>query len=484
MSLFWLRPPAGIEERTRRRVTLYLIPYLFFLYILAYLDRVNVSVAGLEMQNPVSEGGMGFDEKIIGIGFGIFFFGYWILEIPSTLIVVWWGARWVFVRVLVLWGMCAAVIGLIGTPFCDYLLGWLPYMSDPKHQFYFLRFMLGVFEGGFFPSVIFYFSYWFRAEDRGRAIALFMAAIPLTGVFGLPLSGQLLKVHWFGLPGWRWIFILEGIVPILAGFATIFLLPDRPAKARWLPAEERDWLNGELDREHKDKQSQTRGAWIHHFGFVLLLTIAYFCLNVTSYGLQSFMPAIIKSQSHVSNAFASALAGLPYLMGFIGMLLNGWHSDRTGERFWHAGVPMALSSCGVFLAVALTGIPVLPVLVMIFCIGPFMYAHLPGFWPIPTKFLGAAKAASAIGFINMIGNLGGQLGPYLVGTAKVQQADFAGGLLRIAPWPLLSALIIFIVAYTWPKPRRTEQEKPPDPQTAITTSANPASAADRPGCEA
>ena len=155
---------------------------------------------------------------------------------------------------------------------------------------------------------------------------------------------------------------------------------------------------------------------------MLLLTIAYFCLNVTSYGLQSFMPAIIKSQSHVSNAFASALAGLPYLMGFIGMLLNGWHSDRTGERFWHAGVPMALSSCGVFLAVALTGIPVLPVLVMIFCIGPFMYAHLPGFWPIPTKFLGAAKAASAIGFINMIGNLGGQVGPTLVGKAATPPA--------------------------------------------------------------
>src|SRR6266478_4702717 len=192
MSIVWRRPPSGIGERTRRRVTLYLIPYLFFLYIIAYLDRVNVSVAGLAMQYGVNEGGMGFDKDVIGFGFGIFFWGYWILEIPSTVSVVRWGARWVFVRILVLWGICAAVIGGIGTPFCDYLLGWLPYLSDPKHpeyQLYFLRFMLGFFEGGFFPSVIVYLSYWFRPEDRAKAIAGFMAAIPISSMIGLPISG-------------------------------------------------------------------------------------------------------------------------------------------------------------------------------------------------------------------------------------------------------------------------------------------------------
>jgi ACS family tartrate transporter-like MFS transporter len=529
MPLIWRRPPAGIAERTRRRVTLYLVPYLFFLYILAYLDRVNVSVAELSMERPVAEGGLAFSKETVGFGFGMFFLGYWILEIPSTVSVVRWGARWVFVRILILWGICAALVGAIGTPFASHMFSWLPHVAEhgalidgadtvlsfafgwlahffghqgdlqivsgvahclnglnhsAEQQFYFFRFMLGFFEGGFFPSVIVYLSHWFRTEDRAKAIASFMAAIPLSSMLGLPLSGLLLNVHWLGLPGWRWIFILEGVLPVLAGFVTLFFLPDRPARAKWLPGDEREWLVAELEREHKGKQNQGHWAWVHHLGLVLLLTVSYFCLNITSYGLQSFMPGIIKSQSHVSNVFASVLAGLPYLMGFLGMLLNGWHSDRTGERYWHAALPMFLSSCGVFLAVALTGVPVLPVLVMIFCVGPFMYAHLPAYWPIPTKFLGATVAASAIGFINMIGNLGGQVGPYLVGKAAAAQTDFGSALLKIAPYPLVAAIIILVLAYTRPKQPNAGKSEGIAPEAGLTVSANPASAADRPGCEA
>src|SRR5262245_4982746 len=190
------------------------------------------------MEGPVSEGGLAFTKDVIGLGFGLFFWGYWILEIPSTLTVVRWGARWVFVRVLILWGICATLIGFIGLSAVAHLFAWLPQLpsnwlglesvagfvnglhDNPKYQFYFLRFMLGLFEGGFFPSVIMYLSLWFRAEDRAKAIALFMVAIPMSSAIGSPISTWLLGVGWFGLPGWRWIFIVEGIVPILAGLAT------------------------------------------------------------------------------------------------------------------------------------------------------------------------------------------------------------------------------------------------------------------------
>lgn len=477
ISRFWPSVAADVPERTRRRVTLYIIPFLFCLYILAYLDRVNVSVASLGMKEGPDKGGLSFTDDVIGFGAGIFFWGYWILEIPSTVSIVRWGARWVFVRILILWGICAALVGTIGTPFASSMFSWIPHLAehgpgidgidgflhfrllsgtagflnglstDPASQLYFFRFLLGFFEGGFFPSVIVYLSHWFRQEDRAKAIASFMAAIPLSSMLGLPVSGLLLNVHWFDLPGWRWIFILEGIAPILAGFVTLFFLPDSPAKAKWLRPEERDWLIGELEREHRAKQGHGHWAWVHHLGMVLLLTFVYFCLNLSSYGMSMFMPAIIKSQSGASNVVASLLASLPYVMGLLGMLFNGWHSDRTGERIWHVAVPLALQAGGIWLAMLCDGITVLPVLLMIFCVGSFLYAHLPAFWPIPTMFLGATTAAAAIGFINMVGNLGGFFGPNLVGKSAKGVTTFAPALRLLAPWPLAAAVIIVIVGY-------------------------------------
>jgi MFS family permease len=507
MQLFWRGPAPGLPERTRRRVALYLIPYLFFLYILAYLDRVNVSVAQLGMEElplsataastvgllgspqglllaptgflirmePFGLGGLGFTRSIIGFGAGLFFWGYWLLEIPSTVSVLRWGARWVFVRILVLWGLCATLVGFIGTPFADRLFTWLPYLglrNNSVHQFYALRFLLGFFEGGFFPSVIVYLSLWFRPRDRAKAIAGFMAAIPLSSMLGQPLSGLLLDVNWLGLQGWRWIFILQGIAPVLAGFATLFFLPDWPAKAAWLPDGERDWLMGQLEHEHQAKQGHGgHWVWVHHLGMVLLLTFVYFCQNLTSYGMSMFMTAIIKSQSGLSGKYASFLAGLPYLMGLIGMLLNGRHSDRTGERFWHAAVPLTLFSAGIWVAALCDGIPVLPVVIMIFWVGTFMYAHLPAFWPIPTMFLGATAAASAIGFINMIGNLGGFVGPMLVGKEATGQVSFAPALRLLAPWPLLAAVIILVAGYFR---RRHPIVEPTEPDLASAPPLTPA----------
>ncbi len=505
----------ALAKRTRRRVWLRLIPWLFFLYIFAYLDRVNLSVAGLKMQHPPQEGGLGFDTDVIGLGFGLFFWGYWLLEIPSTVSVNRWGARWVFVRILVLWGLCAAAVGTIGTPFADWLFGWIPHMpqasgwlgqatgfinqlsDSPKHQFYFLRFMLGFFEGGFFPSVIFYLSLWFRTEDRAKAIAAFMAAIPFSNLLGVPLSGLLLEVNWLGLTGWRWVFILQGIVPVLAGFATIFVLPDRPATVTWLPDDERAWLLGELEREHHGKKVHNHWIWVLHLGTVLLLTLVYFGQNLASYGLVSFLPSIIKSILNLktedthsligmkmsTDQLATYLSGLVYFMGLLGMLVNGWHSDRTRERPWHAAVPLALWGVGIALTAMLDGQGIWPMVMLVFGVGTFMFAHLPAFWPIPTMFLGAVAAASAIGFINMLGNLGGFVGPKLIGdrakgqlsaevtcqtigllasgegqgpliaTAnlmprKFEPPRFAPILWLLAPWPIISAAVILIAGYT------------------------------------
>ena len=260
MRLVWPTPPPDLPERARRRVVLHLIPYLFFLYILAYVDRVNVSVAALGMERPPAEGGLGFDARVIGFGAGVFFWGYWILEMPSTLSVLRWGARYVFVRILVLWGLSCVLIGFIGLPWMDRLLGWLPAVNDwplgewllgriphlpddpTVAHFYFLRFLLGLFEGGFFPSVILYLSLWFRPRDLGRAIATFTAAIPVSSMLGSPLSGALLPLDWLGLPGWRWVFILQCAVPVLAGFVTLFFLPNRPADAAC------GWLTGQFVR--------------------------------------------------------------------------------------------------------------------------------------------------------------------------------------------------------------------------------------------
>lgn len=475
----WLNAAPTLAERTRRRVALHLIPYLFFLYILAFLDRANVSVAALGMTESIERDGLGFTNRIIGIGTGMFFWGYWILEIPSTVSVLKWGARWVFVRILVLWGLSCTFIGMIGLPIMndlfwqlpdisenadvlvgldtavDFAFGWTARLFDPEmqlywlgglahfnnnlyhspeYQFYFFRFMLGFFEGGFFPSVIVYLSLWFRPEDRAKAIASFMSAIPLSLLLGSPLSGLMLQINWLGMPGWRWVFILQGIVPVFAGFATIFFLPDRPNKAPWLPPDERDWLMGELEREHKGKEGHAHGhfLWLSHVWLVLLLTAAYFCLNVYSYGVITFMPKILKDQTGLDDFWTTVLTAVPYTMALIAMLVNGWHSDRTRERIGHVTIP--LCTMGLFLALTgfCYGMPVWPILLLTVFVGMFMFAHLPAYWPIPTMFLGSLAAASATGFINMIGNLGGTLGPYVVGSAVTRPVDSATGAANVA----------------------------------------------------
>jgi ACS family tartrate transporter-like MFS transporter len=486
------RPPAAnIAERTRRRIWVHLLPILFFLYILAYIDRSNVSIAKFGMNRPPEDGGLGFDDKIVGFGSGIFFWGYWILEIPSTLAVEKRGARRVFCRILVLWGLCAVLMGFMGMPLMHTLFGWLPRIPDtwlpalpaagaeaagwslsnfggsvgrhwnglstnPESQFYFLRFMLGFFEGGFFPTVVMYVSLWFTAEHRAKAMASFMAAMALSNVVGAPLSKWISYVDWGGLPGWRWIYILEGIAPVVAGIAVLFCLPDRPQTAAWLPAEEKDWLSGELAKEHLQRSTREHGAWRRHLGMVALITAFYFCQNVVSYSVNFFMPSIIARQFGATESQAAWLTALFFFISFLGMQLNGWHSDRKQERIWHVAGSMATVGVGLLIFSRFPDQPVLGAIALFVLVGTCLYSHVPPMWAIPTMFLGSSAAASAIGFINMTGNLGGSVGPTIVGDAA-KSNDFATAFGRIAIVPFIGVAIILLVGYLGN--RRRSQEK-------------------------
>ncbi len=485
MAIFWRKPAPSVAERSRRRITLHLVPLLFFLYILAYIDRSNISVASLGMAASPEHGGLGLSQELIGVASGLFFWGYLILEIPSTLSVERWGVRWVFVRILVLWGLTAMAMGAIGTPAMSKAFGWLPHISenlgflsgaarfvnglahDPGDQLKAFRFLLGFFEGGFFPSVIVYLSYWFRTEDRAKAIAGFALAMPLSMAIGNWVSSWLIGVNWLGLVGWRWVFIVEGALPVLAGVMTFFLLPNRPTEAKWLAEDERKWLAGELDREREQKQiAHGRTRWQNHLLIVLLLTTVYFLQNITIYGANFFMPTIMGTwlpslpytvrlwlgvagkmspdvlRAHEDHAKA-LLAVLPYVVSVVAVLLNARHSDRTRERTWHAAVPLALVSVGMFLASQLGNHPCLAILVMIFLVGGCVFTHIPAFWPMPTIFLGAAAAASAIGFINMVGNIGGYVGPVIAGNSAAKDGlSMATSLRNLSPWALIGAAIL------------------------------------------
>jgi MFS transporter, ACS family, tartrate transporter len=462
INLIYWKPAKDIGERSRRRVTVHLIPILFMLYILAYLDRANVSVAMLGMQEPPEKGGLGFSDKIVGFGAGIFFWGYCLLEIPSTLITVKYGARWVFFRILILWGICATVVGFIGMPVMNSFFAWFPKLPEtfgstaifinglrdnPEYQFYFFRFLLGFFEGGFFPSVIVYLSLWYPARQRGKSIATFMSAIPISLAFGMLASGLLLNITWFDLPGWRWVFILEGIAPIFASVLVLFALPSRPRDARWMPDDEREWLENQLSHESSQITSHSLRsiAKPETIGLIVMFTAFYFCMNVGSYGISMFLPAIIKAQSQWEKGAASILASLPYIPALIFMLLNGWHSDRSHERPFHVAIPLSICSVGLAIA-AWSGNHWLGAISMTLIVGSVLYAHLPAFWPMPTMILGTSAAATAVGFINMIGNLGGYFGPTFVGKAKEGNVDFSAALWKLAPWPLMAALIILALA--------------------------------------
>jgi ACS family tartrate transporter-like MFS transporter len=411
-----------------------LVPFLLLLYLVAFLDRVNVGYAALDMTRD-----LGFSAEVYGFGAGVFFLGYFLFEIPGTLLVERWSARRWIARIMIGWGLVASAMALVET----------------ERQFYGLRFLLGAAEAGFFPGVIVYLSHWFRKADRARAFALFSAGIPLSNIVGAPVSGLLLGVRWGGVAGWRWLFVVEGLPSVILGIATLFYLTDRPAEARWLPDEERRALVDELARE-RATIAEARGVGGVSRAVlrreVVLLVLAYFCIVTVSYGFSFWMPTIVKSLSGLPSLVVTLVATVPYASGLVCLLVIGWSSDRTGERRWHTMVPMLMAGAGMLLAVPLSrgglaagaasGALALG-LVSLVLVGGGIYGFLPGFWSLPPWFLSGSAAAAAVGLINSVGCLGGFAGPYLVGKLTMGRESFAPGLFCLGVCGTLGAVFIY-----------------------------------------
>ncbi|MGH9511086.1 MAG: MFS transporter [Terriglobales bacterium] len=413
---------SEVERSARRRIASRLLPFLWFLYVIAFLDRVNVAYAALEMTHD-----LGFSDRVFGLGAGIFFIGYVLLEIPGALIVERWSARRWIARIMISWGILTALVGLVHT----------------SRQFYAARFLLGMAEAGFFPGIIVYLTHWFRQEDRAKAIAAFMTAIPLSNIFGSPLAGQILRLHWFGLQGWRWLFILEGVPAIIFGVATFFYLTDWPGEAKWLPKEECEWITGELEREKQNTANLRQySIWqALRQRDVILLTLIYFMGSTGIYGFIIWFPTILKRASGLSIPQVTFLVALPYIGGLLAMLLIGWHSDRTRERRWHTS--MSLFGAGISLILAITSAPHLWIQFVFFIFfAGFVHAYQPTFWTLPSTFLSKSAAAASIGLINCLGGLGGFAGPFIMGYLVTKTGSFVSGLVWLVVNLFLAGILI------------------------------------------
>ncbi len=406
----------------RKHIAQRLLPFLFVLYISNYVDRVNVAYAGLEMTRE-----LGFTDAVFGFGSGVFFVGYLLFQVPGALIVERWSAKRLMAPVLIGWGLVTVATGFIHT----------------APQFYAARILLGIVEAGFFPGMIVYLSHWFRSEDRATAIALFMAAIPTSCILASPLAGLLLDVHWLGVPGWRWLFILEGIPPVLLGIATLWYLTDWPHQARWLPKPYSDWITAQLQREKLTTRTGARVSILKALQKPEILLLTLFCTlaYATGYAIMFWMPTILKRASGLPNATVGLLTAIPYTAGLLAMVWNGRHSDRTGERRWHSAVPLFVGAAGLFLLVGTAQHFWTTYLIFIFLVGS-LSAYLPTIWALPSELLSDTACAAAVGFINCIGNLGGLAGPYAVGYLRTRTGSFAAGYICLALGWLIAGSVV------------------------------------------
>ena len=431
-------PLPDVAERARRRIARRLLPYLFLLYVIAFLDRVNVAYAALDMTRD-----LGFTPEVFGFGAGIFFIGYFLLEIPGALLVEKWSARGWIARILITWGIVTLLVSLVKT----------------AHQFYWARFFLGLAEAGFFPGIIVYLTHWFRSEDRAKAVALFMSAVPVSNILGAPLAGLILeKVRWAGLPGWRWIFILEGIPAVVFGVITIFYLTDRPQQARWLPAEERQWILAELEREKLQKKAvRSFTVWqALRSREVILLALVYFFGVTGSYGVSFWLPTIIQRLSGLPNMAVTLLAAIPYLIASATMVLVGWSSDRSRERRWHTALPLFAGGAFLALSVVMSS-QLVAAIALLTAATACVWTYLPSFWALPTAILSEAAAAASIGLINSVGNLGGFVGPYAVGKLQTVTGSTGTGMTLLVVSFMLSGFLVLSLRRVQPTARNHKE---------------------------
>jgi ACS family tartrate transporter-like MFS transporter len=415
---------SPVEQSTTRKVFWRIVPYCFGLYVISYLDRANIGYAALQMNKELA-----LTSEAFGFAAGIFFIGYFLFEVPSNVALNKFGPRIWISRILVTWGVIATATAFVQT----------------APQLYALRFLLGVAEAGFFPGIIIYLTYWFRAKEQATTVALFTAAIPVSYLLGAPLSTFVMDhVSGFGLTGWRWMLLLEGLPAVLAGIFNYYFMTDRPEQAKWLEPEERAWLAGELEKDHAARQD------LKHLGIVaaitnpkvLFLSVIYFIYQLGNLGIGLWMPQIIKGlSSKLSNFEVGLVAMVPYALATVAMVLWSKHSDRTGERQKHSALPLLLGA----LALAATGFVTEPIVAMtlISLALAGIYAFKSPFWSLPGLFLSRSTAAISIAAINSIGNLGGFVGPYGIGYIKEMTGSAYGGLL------FLSGMLFLSFVMTW-----------------------------------
>lgn len=413
-----------LETRVLRKITWRIVPFIMVLYLIAFIDRVNIGFAALTMNQD-----LGFSSTVFGVGAGIFFLGYFLFEVPSNLILDKVGARIWIARVMITWGVISGAMALVqGTT-----------------SFYTLRFLLGVAEAGFFPGIILYLSYWFPARRRAAVTAMFMAAAPLATAIGSPISGALLEMHGiWGLAGWQWMFIIEAIPALILGVVVLFYLTDRPEKAKWLTDEERNWLVQTMEQERAGKPKASHSIWAGLADVrVLALALVYFGTSAGLYTLGIWSPQIIKSFG-LSSFHTGLINSIPAVFAVVAMILWARHSDKTNERTWHVVGACLLASAGLALATGAT--TVFAVLVALTLVNIGISASKPPLWSMPTLFLSGPAAAAGIATINSIGNLGGFVGPSMIGWIKDTTGSFAGGLYFVSALLVVSAAVTLILA--------------------------------------
>jgi ACS family tartrate transporter-like MFS transporter len=398
------------------------MPFLMVVYLFAYIDRANISIAKLRMQ-----GDLGFDDRLIGFGAGIFFIGYFLLEVPSTLIVERWSARKLLSLIMVVWGAVAVGCGFIET----------------RQQFCVLRFLLGAAESGFFPGVIVYLSHWYRGEDRARAKTYFMMTQPLAIVTGFALSRWILEtVHWHGIASWRWVFFLEGIPPIVLGVFSFLYLTDRPADARWLSADEQAWLTGAIEKEALEREAAGRVTIMSALRnpYTLLLIAVYFFIVSGNQGLIFFLPSVVDEMKQLSVTTRTIMTMLPYVLGIFTIWAGGLSAQRTGERRWHTAAPMLFGGVMLILAI-FAGSHIGWVIAFFILAAGTSQAYLPAFWTLPSSYLGKSAAATAVGLINSFGSLGGFAGPYAFGYLRTATGGWHSGLWALSGCSFLAGML-------------------------------------------
>ena len=422
--------PEPVSKSAPAKVRRRLIPFLFLLYVIAYLDRVNVGFAALDMNRD-----LGFTAAVYGFGSGIFFISYTLFEVPSNLLLARIGARIWIARIMVTWGLVSTA---------------MVFVSGPT-SFYVLRFLLGVAEAGFFPGMIFYLTHWFPSRERARAVGLFMTATAMAGVIGAPLSSALLQMDGaWGLRGWQWLFIIEGIPAVLLAPVVLRYLTERPEDATWLSAGEREWLAGQIDADKADD------AGAHHtFGAAArsprlwAISSIYLCIVIAFYGVTFWLPQILQVNSELSSAWLVLLSGVPYVSATAGLVIIGASSDRHGERRWHVAAPCLIGATGFVLTILAPSTTAASLATLSFAAFG-IWGALGPFWTLPTALLRGTAAAGGIALVNSVGNVGGFAGPFLIGWIRGATGSFESGLIALAAILLLGAAVTLLIV----KPER------------------------------